>query len=213
MVHDGRLHVHARDPLAARLDQVLGTVGDLDVALGVDGGHVAGAEPAVLGELGGAGGVVVVAAGDPRPPHLDLTHALGVPRLDLAGIIHDSHIHARHDGALLGADVVALLVREANRVGTRAAHRPERRHLRHAPRVEHVGAVLLVEELDEAPGGRRAADGDAADGGDVPVRLLLEDGLDGDPHCGHGTDQRDTLVVDDLDDVARLGIGATENLG
>src|SRR2546430_9925694 len=34
--HDHVLEVHARDPLAAGLDQVLGAVGDLHVAFGVD---------------------------------------------------------------------------------------------------------------------------------------------------------------------------------
>ena len=175
-------------------------------------GHVAGAEPAVLGELHGAGGVVVVAAGDPRPPHLDLAHALAVPRLDLAAVVHDPHVDARHDGALLGADVVALLLGQV--VGIRAgpAHGPERRHLRHAPGVEHVGAVLLVEAWMSALGRRRAADGDAADRRDVPLRLFLEDGLDRDPHRRHRPDKRHAFVVDDLDDVARLGIGAAEDL-
>ena len=38
-----------RDPLAAGLDQVLGAVGDLDVAVLVDRADVAGAQPAVVG--------------------------------------------------------------------------------------------------------------------------------------------------------------------
>src|SRR5687767_1446204 len=37
--------VDRADPLAAGLDHVLGTVGDLDVALGVDGADVAGGKP------------------------------------------------------------------------------------------------------------------------------------------------------------------------
>src|SRR6266849_4562789 len=59
---------------------------------------------------------------------------------------------------------------------------------------------------------RGAADGDAADGGNIPLRLFLEDGLDGDPHGGHGSHQGDALVVDDLDDVARLRVGPAEDL-
>ena len=39
-----------RDPLAARLDEVLRAVDEVDVALGVDRRDVAGAQPAVLGE-------------------------------------------------------------------------------------------------------------------------------------------------------------------
>src|SRR5574339_206986 len=39
------LQVDRADPLAAGLDHVLRAVGDLDVAVGVDGAHVAGGEP------------------------------------------------------------------------------------------------------------------------------------------------------------------------
>src|SRR5262249_55638589 len=105
--------------------QVLGAVRDLDVALGVDGGHIPGAEPAVFRELRGAGGIVVVAAGGPPPAHLDLAHALAVPRLHRAHLVHHAHVPAGHHRPLLGADVVALLVRQAIGVGARAAHGAE----------------------------------------------------------------------------------------
>src|SRR5438094_694715 len=81
MVHDHRLDVDGRDPLAAGLDEVLRAVGDLHVALGIDGCDVARAEPAVGGEAVDRLGIVVVGADDPRPAHLDLAHALAVPRL------------------------------------------------------------------------------------------------------------------------------------
>ena len=47
-VRDGDVLQRDRaDPLAARLDHVLGAVGDLHVAVGIDGRDVAGGEPAV----------------------------------------------------------------------------------------------------------------------------------------------------------------------
>jgi hypothetical protein len=46
MRDEGRLQIQRGDPLAARLDDVLGPVADRDVALGVDAADVAGAEPA-----------------------------------------------------------------------------------------------------------------------------------------------------------------------
>ena len=49
--HQQVLHVDRADPLAARLDQVLGAVGDAHVAVRVERGDVAGAQPAVGGEL------------------------------------------------------------------------------------------------------------------------------------------------------------------
>jgi hypothetical protein len=50
MGHDLVLELDRADPFAARLDHVLGAVAQLDVAVVVDGGDVAGLEPAVLGE-------------------------------------------------------------------------------------------------------------------------------------------------------------------
>ena len=50
VAHERALERHRADPLAAGLDQVLGAVADLEVAQRVDGGDVAGAEPAVGGE-------------------------------------------------------------------------------------------------------------------------------------------------------------------
>jgi hypothetical protein len=48
MRHRDVFQVDRTDPLAAGLDHVLAAVGDLHEAVGVDGGHVAGREPAVL---------------------------------------------------------------------------------------------------------------------------------------------------------------------
>jgi hypothetical protein len=45
--HRDVLQVDGADPLAAGLDHVLAAVGDLHEAVGVDGGDVAGGEPAV----------------------------------------------------------------------------------------------------------------------------------------------------------------------
>src|SRR5205807_8207191 len=69
--HQLALELYRRDPLAARLDDVLGAVGDLDEAALVDRSDVAGAQPPGV-ELVGAARVVVVVAGDPRPADLEL---------------------------------------------------------------------------------------------------------------------------------------------
>src|SRR5438445_4007312 len=79
MRHDGVLQLDGGDPFAARLDHILGPVDDLDVTVGVDPGHVARAEPTVLGQLARVV-TVVIAAGDPRPPDLDLAERDAVPR-------------------------------------------------------------------------------------------------------------------------------------
>jgi hypothetical protein len=47
VAHEGVFQLDRADPLAARLDHVLGAVGDVHVAVGVNGGHIAGGEPAI----------------------------------------------------------------------------------------------------------------------------------------------------------------------
>ena len=109
MRHDQVLEVDARDPFSAGLDDVLRAIGDLDVALGIDRPHVAGLEPAVLGEVIGRVRLVV-AARDPRPAHLDLAHRLAVPWRDPTLLVDDAQVDADGWEALLGPDRVLLVV-------------------------------------------------------------------------------------------------------
>src|SRR2546423_436990 len=100
MGHDRVLQLDRGDPLAARLDDVLGSVDDHDVAVRCDPGHVAGAEPTVLGELSGVV-AVVIAPRDPRSANLDLAKGHAVPRqLFARGRVADAHLHAGRDAAL-----------------------------------------------------------------------------------------------------------------
>src|SRR2546422_6142750 len=82
------LELDRGDPLAARLDDVLGAVGDLDEAVRVDRAHVAGAEPAVVELLGPV--LAVVGRRDPRTAHLDLARRLPVPGEHVARVVHDA---------------------------------------------------------------------------------------------------------------------------
>src|SRR3989441_12731526 len=156
--HDQVLDVHARDPLAARLDQVLGPVGDLDVALGVDRGDVPGAEPTVRREAVRRLEVVVVRRDDPGTAHLELAHARPVPRQLVSGIVHDASVDTDRRVPDAREDVVALLLRPVGHVALEPRDRSERRHLGHAPGVGHLDAEVLRVRLLEAPGRRRAAD-------------------------------------------------------
>ena len=65
------LEVDRRYPLAAGLDHVLRTIGDLHVAAGIDRPHVAGAQPPVLGERCRRS-FAMVAPRDPRTAELQL---------------------------------------------------------------------------------------------------------------------------------------------
>src|SRR5215467_3114156 len=71
---DRLLDLDARDVLAAGDDDVLAPVTQLDVAVGMPHGEVAGVEPAPGECLARGGLVVVVAAHDVVPPHYYLAH-------------------------------------------------------------------------------------------------------------------------------------------
>ena len=78
--HQLVLQLDRRDPLAARLDEVLGAVDEAHAAPLVDRGHVAGAQPAVVGEALARPRVVVVRRRDPVAAALQLAAGLAVAR-------------------------------------------------------------------------------------------------------------------------------------
>src|SRR5262249_18710450 len=132
--HDGSLELDGADPLAARLDHVLGSVDDRDVAVRAHRRHVAGPEPAVLGDLAGVG-VVVIAACNPGTTALDLTESDSIPGQLLAcGQVCNADLNARSRHTLLEADVQHLILRDP---APHHAHAADWGGLRHAPRVPH----------------------------------------------------------------------------
>src|SRR5438128_3120519 len=104
--HRDVLEIDRADPFAARLDHVLRAVGDLDVAVGVDGAHVARGEPAVLQRITAL--ALEVALEDPRPSHLQVAEGLAVPRQLLAVFADDAHVDAEQRAALLALELGAL---------------------------------------------------------------------------------------------------------
>src|SRR5690606_124165 len=86
MGEDRVLHLGGVDVLAAGDDHVLGAVDDVGVAVLVDAGHVAAAEPAVGERRGGIAGAPPVAA-----------HDVGAPDHDLPGLAGRDVLHAGSD--------------------------------------------------------------------------------------------------------------------
>ena len=144
--HQVALELDRRDPLAARLDDVLRAVGDLHVAVGRDAGDVAGAQPAVVELLGR--GVAVVGAGDPRAPALDLAHRLAVPRQHGAVVVDDAQLHAGERPAGERPPVHLLRGAELD-AARRQRHRRHRAGLGHAPGLQHADAEPLLERLHQ----------------------------------------------------------------
>lgn len=101
VVQQGVLDLARADLVTAALDQVGGLAADDPyVPVGVEGGHVPGAEPAVGGERGGRRfGAVEVAGEQVRAAHLDLTDGRGV--CERAAVLLDQ---AEFDAAQRDAD-------------------------------------------------------------------------------------------------------------
>src|SRR5437667_5162222 len=78
VARDRLLDLDGRDVLAARDDDVLLAVAQLDVAIGVHDRHVAGVEPAAAEGLGGGGRVVEVAGHHVIAAHDHFTERLGI---------------------------------------------------------------------------------------------------------------------------------------
>jgi hypothetical protein len=150
------------DVLAAADDHVLQAVADLDVAVGMDDGGVAGVEPSAAQGLGGGFGIVEVALHHDVPAHHDLAQGLPVGRhLDPVVVV---------DGQLAGGDELDALARldrravregQARVFGPRLADRDEGRGLGQAVHLGDRPAQLALDALDGGGGGRRARGQDA----------------------------------------------------
>jgi hypothetical protein len=90
MADGGILDVDRGDPLATRLDDVLGPVDDSDETVGVDRHDITGAEPAFLVDRRLRSGLVVeIALHDPRASHEQLAALDAVMRQPLAVGVDD----------------------------------------------------------------------------------------------------------------------------
>src|SRR5690606_3863688 len=104
------LEIDRADPLAARFDHVLGTVGEAQEAEAVDRPDVAGVEPAVA-VCGGKVGVIAIH--DPRAADLQLARLFAVPCQRRAFIVDDAQLDAELHPALprqdrLGREILAF---------------------------------------------------------------------------------------------------------
>src|SRR5438552_12275730 len=132
---NGLLDLDRRDVLTARDDDVLLPVAQLDVAVGVPHGEVAGVEPAAADGLSGRVALLEVARHDVVAAHDDLTERDAVLRHVVHVGVHDAHeIEERVALPLAGGEARLLL--ERPRVPLRV------------PRAHGVRAVRLGEAVD-----------------------------------------------------------------
>src|SRR4051794_24784537 len=120
-----------RDPLTARLDDVLGAVGNLHVSMTIDGRDVARIEETVLVEDDLV--LFVVGASDGRPTRLEPADGLAVTRKLAGGVVGDLHFDSEWGMALFHLDVEPLLGLESGIFRLERADGAERAHLGHPP--------------------------------------------------------------------------------
>ena len=190
---DDALDFGAVDVLSAAQDHVLLAVADVEEAVLVDLGDVAGSEPAVLDRLRGRLRTVPVAADVHRRLHDQF--ALFAGRQFVAVVVDDLQFD---DRARLAATVRLLdqaLVRVAGAAGVRLGHSPAE------------GPVLVghqnLQAIHHAAGDRRAAAGHRGQAAQVAIleRRRLQH-LPG--HRRHAVEGRDPLPLDQLQ--AEFGI-------
>ena len=199
MGDQGVLQLHRGDPFAAGFDDVLGTVGQRDVAHRVDPADVAGAQPP-RGELRRVG-VAVVGAGDPRSADLQFTNGHTVIRQHRTLIVDDAGRHPAHGPSLGGADLPHLVRR---RTGHRPGQRCHRRGFGHPPQLPDLHAVTLLERLHQrhrhcrTPAGHQPQRRDVVPGFAFQVvHHIVPDG-------GHRTGDRRALGLNEVHQ--RLGV-------
>src|SRR5262245_31377353 len=99
MAHESVFQVDGADPLASRFHAVFAAIYQLDTAVGIDCGNVAGSEPAVSGpSIFGFRGVEI-AAGHPWAAYFKFSHGLAIPVRRTALRFH-AYFHKRQRPAL-----------------------------------------------------------------------------------------------------------------
>ncbi|MNP46977.1 hypothetical protein D3C76_1410120 [compost metagenome] len=120
VTNDGVFQIDRGDPFTAGLDDILGAVRDLHVAVRVDGGDVAGIEPTVAVE-DWAAFTAKVATGDPRAFDQQMTECLAITRQAPALVIDDLHRHTIGSATLLALQIKALFEARIDMFGQRMA--------------------------------------------------------------------------------------------
>ena len=201
------------DPLTARLDHVLASVGDLHVAVGIDRRDVAGREPAHavgIRQERIAALVVKIFADYPRTAHHQIAERLAVPRQLAAVRIDNLHVDAEYRPALLRLHLVECIATELRMLCPRCAQRAKRTQLRHPPSVHGGDVVALFEGAQHRRRQRSASHDRASHGGKLELVLVhvIEQTL---PDGGNTGRHRHLLRLDQLVERLAIQCGAREN--
>ena len=115
------LQFHRGNPFPAGLDDVLGTVGQRDVAIPVDDADIARAQPSAVELL--AVVIQVVRPGDPRPTPFQFPNGHTIVGHGSARVVDDPYLHATYGPTLAHPHLPVPLIGYA---GQRFGHRGQR---------------------------------------------------------------------------------------
>ena len=134
------LHFDGRNPLAPRLDDVFGAIGDGHKALWTHRGDITRFEPPLLGmRLGTI--ELEIAGADPRPTYLERPKRLAIPGQLVVVVIGNFDLNAPDRRAHVGAHFGELLWTVELAVTTRVIGCPQRAHFGHAPGVSRIDTI------------------------------------------------------------------------
>ncbi len=198
------LDVDRRDVLAAPDDDVLRAVLDQDVALLVEGGHVAGVEPAVADRRRRRVRIAVVAHHDRVAADDDLADLLAVGPHVVAVGVDDPHRDARDRpaGHRPPLDRPRRRLRLAEDVA-REGDRHDRGRLGEAVADHGLHAEAVLERAHQRGRRGRAADDHLAEAREVEARpgAVVEEGIE---DRRHAEQARDPVPLDRLHERGRL---------
>ena len=177
--------------------------------------HVAGAQPAVGGELLRADRHLVVATSDVGPADLHLARRLAVVRHRQAVVAADAHVDQRHRRAGHRGAAEGLVLAGVAKLGPRVGHGRQRRGLGHAPALTQ-GDSMAREGADQCLGHGRSADQRTHAGRHLPAAGLRAlrglEGLDqAHPDGRHAQRQRRRLQLHQVEQVVGVQVRAGED--
>ena len=201
------LQIDRADPFAARLDHVLGAIGDLHVAVGIERGHIAGGEPAVSQSPAFA---LEIAARDPGPAHHQVTKGTAIARQFPAFAVHDLHVDAEDRPPLLEQELFLVIRTHARVLGLERGKTAERAHFGHAPRMDAAHAVAVAELAQHRWRAGGTANHDTVEARELQL-VLTHVGKQAEPDRGHALRHRDLFRLEEFVDALSVQLRAGQH--
>ena len=184
MPHDGVLDVKGGDPFTTGLDDVLGTIRDLDVPIGGDLADIARPQPSVDERIPRAR-IVVVLGSDPWSSDQEFTERFPIVGEWVKVLINDLDLQA-WNGPSSGLEHIELIFpRPILHPWLQCGYRSHRIRFGHAPALYDTHACVLLEPVDHRARNCRTSTEEVADVRNVDVGMRLEVLLDPEPHRWH----------------------------